>query len=416
MDEYANEVIWEAGKAIPFKEYAFKGGLEFTKRLLAWQKVKFPKLQADAKAKIKTASTQPDTHAKKKRSDGDDYEEIYDETAYNRPKCNQPAKKYPDYPVHNIGEDIHGFADNLLGDRCPKDDKTQKREFTDEDRKRFIEERERYLEEVWSRKTNEELIASSIKTYSAIPMFDFGLGEKTNHQAIMDFYGYELYKRMVREINESYEGPSDKREPGHITKELWQMLRDLRAGRKPKSKQAKSPIQSRPTKPETPSTAEAPVQDGQKAPIPERRRQRQPGDDYVLQTERGLIRNAHYRDLFKGPGTVYEFIWANMVRKGWHDTDEFPIRKMYHDDRKLLVYCTSFRNLARQCKMSVNTVIEIVRRFEAAGIIKTEPYTPSGKKQAQTVLILGYWTGSGTTYKEHYYRDEVLLSPNVAKK
>jgi hypothetical protein len=80
------------------------------------------------------------------------------------------------------------------------------------------------------------------------------------------------------------------------------------------------------------------------------------------------------------------------------------------------VYCTSWKHLAGQCKMSVNTVIDYVRKFEEAQVVKTEAFTPPGKKQEQTVFILGYWTGSGKSYREHLYRDEILLSPKVSKK
>jgi len=251
-------------------------------------------------------------------------------------------------------------------------------------------------------------------------MFDFGLGEKSNHQAIMDFYGYDLYNRIRREIRASYDGPYDKREAGNITKELWQLLRDIRAGRTPSanSKPEKVSLEPRTKNQEKPSTAAKPVE-SKPDPSPQSiQRQRQAGDDFKLITERGLIRNDNYRDLFKGPGTVYEFIWANLVRIGWHDTEEFPIRRMYHDDQKLLVYCTTYRHIADKCGMSHNTVKKIIGRFKEAGIIKIEKFRPIGKPKAheQVVLILGEWSGSGKTYREHLFRDEVLLSkPNGLK-
>ena len=145
-------------------------------------------------------------------------------------------------------------------------------------------------------------------------------------------------------------------------------------------------------------------------------RERQPGDDYFLTTERGLIKNESYLELFKGPDTVFQVIWANLVRKDWHDSKEYPIRENYYDQRKLLVYCTTYRHLAEQCKMSHNTVRRIIDDFKEASVVKTEPFKPQNKKQGQTVFILGKWSGSGNSYEEHLFRDEIFLSPKPVKK
>ena len=54
----------------------------------------------------------------------------------------------------------------------------------------------------------------------------------SNTYEIKKFYGIDLYKRIRQEIEASYECPADGRETGKITQELWQLLRDIRAGRK----------------------------------------------------------------------------------------------------------------------------------------------------------------------------------------
>ena len=283
----------------------------------------------------------------------------------------------------------------------------------------LFDEADKHCEEMRSQLKWEDVIADSIKANSEVPMYDFGLGKKSNRQSVMDFYGYDLYKRIYREIGESYECPSDKRERGQITKELWQMLRDIRAGRiaNPNSKRKKEAPQPRPAEQMKTSNTDCPVSSNLKntKTIQNQKRKRQPGDDYSLLTERGLIRNESYRKLFKGPGMVYEFIWSNLVRKGWRDTEQYPILKKFHDERKLLVYCTSYRHLADQCGMSHNTVRKIIESFKKAGIVKVELITPKGQKQQQAVMILGYWTGSGKNYKEHLYRNEIFLSPKPVK-
>jgi len=339
-----------------------------------------------------------------------------------RIRANPPPKrpKNESGVTIDIGKDIGGFIRSKAGRPLPqKQESIKKKEFTDEDRRKLREEVDRELEDVWSRKSTEELVAEAIKSEKEIPLFDFGLGEMSNQYDIKQFYGRDLFKRIDREIDESYECPSDGRETGQITQELWKLLRDIRASRKsiPEAKPEKKISKSRPDESEKTSPTIATVKPKPKIQktIQVEQRQRQSGDDYKHFTERGLIRNESYVELFKGPGIVYEKIWANLVRKGWHDTDDYPIRKLYHDDQKLLVYCTSWRHLARQCKMSVNTVINIVKKFEDAGIVKTESFTPAGKKQEQTVFILGYWTGSGKSYDEHFYRDEKLLTPKASK-
>lgn len=330
-------------------------------------------------------------------------------------KLQEEQKPRPyDGPI-DIGKDIGSFIDEMA--RRPRRKENDEKEFTDEDRRKFMEETDRMLEESWSHKTKEDFIAESVEAYSEIPMFDFGLGEKSNHQAIMDFYGHELYRQIDKEIIDSYDGPSDGRECGQITEKLWQQLRDIRSGRIPNPKYKKVSHQPRLEKSEAPKKPPAPKPAKQKVhkPVAVQQRERRPGDDYRLYTERGIIRNESYRELFKGPGMVYEVIWSNLVRKGWRDTEEYPIRKIYHDERKLLAYCTSWRHLANLCGMSHHTVRRIVRQFEEAGIVKIESFCPKGKSQEQIVIILGYWTGSGKNYNEHYYRDEVFLSPKVGK-
>jgi len=268
--------------------------------------------------------------------------------------------------------------------------------------KQLLDEADAKFEDMRPYGSLEEAIAHSMKTYSEYPLYDFGLGKKSNHQAVMDFYGYELYRQILEELEESYDCPPEKRKCGQISKELWQELRDIRAGRKPNPNQ-KAKAKS--------SASKAVGKTLNNNPVEIKQRQRQAGDDYCLQTERGLVRNQSYRKLFKGPGLVYEVIWSNLIRKGWRDTEEYPIRKKYHDERKLLVYCTSFRKLAEQCGMSVNTAIKIVQSFIDAGILKIENFCPAGKTQSSIILILGYWTGSKENYREHLYRDEVFLSP-----
>ena len=147
------------------------------------------------------------------------------------------------------------------------------------------------------------------------------------------------------------------------------------------------------------------------AETPSVRRERQPGDDYFLKTERGLIKNAAYRKLFKGPGTVYEFLWQNIVRAKMVK-DKFHIKENY-DDKGLLAYSTSYRHIAKECFMDKDYVKKVIKEFKDAGIIFIESVVPEGGKRPQNVYILGTWKKIDGKRVEHFFRDAVFLTNKV---
>lgn len=74
-----------------------------------------------------------------------------------------------------------------------------------------------------------------IDSWSREEMYDFGTGKTSNVKEMYDFYGSKIVSRIQREIRESCGMPDKERENGHISKELWKELRDIRAGKKPRS-------------------------------------------------------------------------------------------------------------------------------------------------------------------------------------
>jgi len=250
------------------------------------------------------------------------------------------------------------------------------------------------------------------------PMYDFGTGKMSNEKDMKDFYGSDVISRVRREIRESYEMPDRERKDGQIGKELWQELRDIRAGKKPRSGPASQ-------NKSTSNQSSANSIEGKKKPAeklkeqPSReinvvQRKRQNGDDYFLKTERGTIRNETYRELFKGPSLVYEWLWANLVRKDWIDTKGYPIKEKYYD-KGLLAYCSSIEKIGKNCGMSKNTVKKYIDQFQKAGIIRIEPLTPQGKKRGQSVFILGTWSLEDGEPVERFFRDQVFLSEKRSK-
>ncbi len=254
----------------------------------------------------------------------------------------------------------------------------------------------------------------AIESYSRIPMFDFGLGQMSNEYEMSEFYGLDLLNRIRKEIRESCNLPDHIRETGQISKELWQELKDIRAGEKslPKSTNKGKSTEKRPADPQknADKTSE-PTKKEKKEPkkIEITQRERQPGDDYYMITERGVIRNRSYRELFQGPGTVYEWIWANLVRGEWIDTKGYPIKEKYYD-KGFLAYCSSYRKIAKDCGLHKNKVKEYIDNFKNAGIIKVEHLIPERKKQGQSVFILGEWKMIDGERHEFFYKDKIFLT------
>jgi hypothetical protein len=239
-------------------------------------------------------------------------------------------------------------------------------------------------------------------------MFDYGTGEMSSMQALADFYGWPIVHQIQQEKKDSYNHKLEDQPAGHISKKLWQRIKDIRAGRLPKAESKKSEDQGKQGPPETHSESK------EKPKTLVARRERQKGDDYFLPLERGIIRNETYRKLFKGPGVVYEWIWANLVRDQWRDSKAYPIKEKYYD-KGYLAYCSTYRKIAKECGMSKNTVRAFIKGFEEAGIIKTENYCPDGKTQGQTVFILGTWTRVNGVIVESLYRDAVFITPKPVK-
>ena len=244
-------------------------------------------------------------------------------------------------------------------------------------------------------------------------MYDFGTGKMSNERDMVDFYGAKIVSRIQREIRESAEMPDKERKTGHISKELWQELKDIRAGKKPRSSSATQNGSSEIKSPVTPISNEKNPTEKPKEQLSREikviQRERQAGDDYYLRTERGTIRNETYREMFKGPGIVYEWLWTNLVRSEWIDTKGYPIKEKYYN-KGLLAYCSSFEKIGKDCGMSKNTVKKYIDLFQKAGIIRIDPLTPEKKKRGQNVFILGTWKMENGKRVERYFRAEVFLS------
>jgi len=227
-------------------------------------------------------------------------------------------------------------------------------------------------------------------------LYDFGTGEMSTDGEMSDFYGEELVDRVHVEIYESNQRDSD-RKSGFVSPELFKEMKAMRGSKIiPKAKKLK-------TKKIDTSLKICSV------PNKIIQRERKPGDNYFKKIERGIIRNETYRKIFKGPGIIYEWIWANLVRSQWIDTKGYPIKEQYYD-KGFLAYCSSYRKIGKECFLHKNKVKEYIDAFQEAGIIKVEHLTPVGKTRGQSVFILGELKEVNGKRKEFYYINEIFLT------
>ena len=342
------------------------------------------------------------------------------------------VRKWPSEPKSNSRD----FADGLMewieskADR-PIPELHDKNSI--DDNKSFAElqaEADKELdEEINSPEYWEKVKQDANEISSRTPMYDFGLGQKSNEQAMLDFYGFKIVQRIWREIREANNLPNHDREAGQISTKLWQELKDIRAGRIPNPKSASkkksagnnnADPQNNDDKISEPSATKS--QKKKPEPVEIVQRERQKGDDYYMRTERGVIRNSSYRKFFQGRGIVYEWIWANLVRSEWIDTKGYPVKEKYYD-RGLLAYCSTPQIIGDECGLAKNTVIKYLDKFKEAGIIKVDYLVPKDGKRGQSVYILGTWKMEKVMEDgklkdkivERFYRDEVFLSKKPVK-
>lgn len=113
---------------------------------------------------------------------------------------------------------------------------------------------------------------------------------------------------------------------------------------------------------------------------------------FYITTDEALIRDPEYRKVMAGTRTTYDWIRTNIVRGEMNHPIAQWIRKHYFDERRLLAYSASYRQLAKDLFRAVGTVKGDLKRLEEAKYILTEPMPkPKGNKRPQFVYILGNW-------------------------
>ncbi len=134
------------------------------------------------------------------------------------------------------------------------------------------------------------------------------------------------------------------------------------------------------------------------------------GRNYIT-TDAELIRDPEYRNIMACIRTTYDWIRTNIVRGEMNHPIAQWVKKQYFDERRLLAYSASYRQLAKDLFRAVDTVKSDLKRLEEAKYILIEPMPkPKGNRQPQFVYILGYWEpGLNDFYdvskREYYFID-----------
>lgn len=248
-------------------------------------------------------------------------------------------------------------------------------------------------------------------------IYDPGFGKMMTTGNIQKYYGNNILKRLKKEQKESLSSECT-RDKNHVSPGLYREMKQIVAKKTADSEKKKKELLSEARKLEdiplereaNKGTSDYQRPQEQKASVPQKSL---PGDVYFLKTHRGMIRNEGYRELFKGPHLVYEWLWANIARHGWKDTEGYPIKAKYFDNG-YLAYSTSISEIAKQCGMSKATVNKYIQSFVEAEVLVVDHLKPQGKKRGQSVFILGEWKINPGTGKpeETYYRETIFMMPD----
>ncbi|MFH2044780.1 MAG: hypothetical protein ABIK92_06515 [Pseudomonadota bacterium] len=306
----------------------------------------------------------------------------------------QPVKSEEE--PRNLSDGLSEYIEKMAGRSLPKhnEENGNKDEI---DAKAFFAEQDAYFEEYLKTDECKEKFRKELKKdMQSLEMFDFGLGKMSNEYEIDKFYGHDIYSQVKREITESNELPDKVRKRGEVSKELYQKMKNMRSGKIVRKLETQKPKKN--NNPQKVCHIQNKIKPKKK----------QIGDEYFMKTKRGMIRNEAYRHIFKGPGIVYEWLWANIVRSEWIDTKGYPIKEKYFD-KGYLAYCSSYRKVGEECCLHKNKVKEYIDVFKEAGIIKVEHLTPEGKTRGQSVFILGEWRNINDKIEEIFYRDAVFF-------
>jgi len=102
------------------------------------------------------------------------------------------------------------------------------------------------------------------------------------------------------------------------------------------------------------------------------------------------------------PLVLYLNMRCRIVRKGWIDHPNYPLKKNYYDNG-YLVMSMSVREMAKEFGMRTKNVTEFTKILKDNGWIKILPLAIPGKPKPQNVYVFGNWIDVEGKIEEEYF-------------
>lgn len=111
------------------------------------------------------------------------------------------------------------------------------------------------------------------------------------------------------------------------------------------------------------------------------------GDNYELRLEKWIMKTNVFNEAFKGPWTVYSYLWSNIIRSPII-SDKYNIYENYYCNGQLA--CTpKLETISDNIDMSYNSVRRAIARLVEIGVVQKHTKRIS-KNVHKNIYILGF--------------------------
>ena len=123
------------------------------------------------------------------------------------------------------------------------------------------------------------------------------------------------------------------------------------------------------------------------------------GDNYEQRTPKWVMKNNVYIEAFKGPKTVYDYLWRSIVRAPTTN-DKYNVYENYYC-RNQIACAPSIKTIAKNCNISESSAKRYLNHLKGCGLIQkfTTPsqYIPKAPKDKKyndikNIYVLGFIT------------------------
>jgi len=144
------------------------------------------------------------------------------------------------------------------------------------------------------------------------------------------------------------------------------------------------------------------------------------GDNYEHRTPKWIMKSDTYLQAFKGPRTVYDYLWMHIVRAPRAD-DSYNIYEDYYC-RGQLACSPNISTISENCNISESSTKRYLNHLKECGLIqkftvpsKYIPRSPKGSKKyndIKNIYVLGFITYDKVECKDK----EITFLEDLARK